>query len=66
MIQVTEEQFTALGQHFLNSMQTHLNDFRESYESDSDFANDEERSDILREVGRCMQELIDLNDATVE
>lgn len=66
MVQVTEEQFTALGQHFLNAMQTHFSDFRESYESDIDFANKEEQSDMLREVGRCMQELINLNEAEIE
>ena len=66
-VSLSDENFVALVEYYLQNMQTALEEFSNRVRSDTDFLDTELPvtesicSDLMREVGRCVEELQDIN-----
>ena len=64
---MTEEHFHILGRYYCSRMVKRLEEFRDFYDKDTDIATDPlEVSEIMREIGRCLEELGRLDSSLLE
>ena len=66
-VSLSDENFGAIVEYYLQNMQTALEEFSNRVRSDTDFLDTELPvtesicADLMREIGRCVEELQDIN-----